>query len=586
MAWLKRIFYIKSISNKFIFAFVIFITLPMLINGFLMYTKARSVLVNKINNYTQSTLSFINTDIDNLIKDCELKFVDLYSRKTIFSELEKQNQSVPTDRLRTEVMINDELSKYLASNILFESVYLFANNNEVYSVNRTGDISSSFREAFNNDLTLKKEILSLKGEGKIFPFYVDGTTYLCIARVLKNIYSDFSNIGIAVVTIDLKNIANVCSDIHVPKNVTLYILDSNNKVVFKKGNFEVTDNYITINGSLNNIRSGKSGINIINITNTPYALIYNTAEYTKWTCIEFVQESQLTSEVFEIKTYFIFVTILSIFFLSIIIIIASLYITNPIKRLAQAMDKMKKGNLEVNVSSKSQDEVGTLYESFNEMRLRIKTLIEDIQKVSKKEKEAEMQALKSQFNPHFLYNALGAVNWIAVRNNQFEISDMLTSLSDLLRYSLDKDNKEIVPLRDDIRWLKSYSDFQKMRFDKKFEVIFNIDPFVMECRVHKLLIQPLLENSIIHGLDGIERDGLIVINITGEMDKVHFEIVDNGKGMDKDTLANITSSGNKGLGIKNVHERIKLYYGESYGLEVESELGQGLKISFNIPHIE
>jgi len=581
MVFSKSIIHIKSISGKLILAFISFITLPLLINGTLMFYKTKSVLESRINNYTQSTLTFISSDIDKLITDYDWKFIDLYSRKKIFSELDKY-QANSNDKLKSEVIINDDLNKYLSNNSFMESVYLFSNNGEIYYASKSGVKDSNFINLFNNNKSLKKRILELNGEGITFPLCDGELTYFCIARVFKNIYGNFKSIGIGVIIIDRNNISEICSDIHIPKNVSLYILSSDNSIIFKKGDIEAINKYIEREG--NNILSTfENGIRTINIDNTGYVLVKNTAEHTKWKYLEFIRERELISEVFEIQSYFLFITGISLLFFIVITILVSQQITNPIKRLAQAMDKFKRGNLEMEISINSSDEVGALYESFNHMRIRIKNLIEDIRKVSEKEKDAEIRALKSQLNPHFLYNALGAVNWLAVENNQFQISDMLTQLSDLLRYSLDKDSSDTVTLRDDIRWLKTYINFQKKRFNKKIDVIFNVDPFVLDFRIPKLLIQPLVENSIIHGLACVDRNGLIIINIQGHNNEIYFEIIDNGAGIESDKLTEIVSEDNAGMGIKNVQERLKLYYGESYGLEVKSEIGQGVRISFRIP---
>lgn len=198
-------------------------------------------------------------------------------------------------------------------------------------------------------------------------------------------------------------------------------------------------------------------------------------------------------------------------------------------------------------------------------------------------KQTELTALQSQINPHFLYNTLSLINWKAIEADAEDISKITLALSTFYRTSLNK-GKNVMSLSDELRNMRSYLDIQLMMHDYEFDVEFDVDESIGQYQSLNLMLQPLIENAIAHGID-VKTDGRGKLTITGKEDGdlIVLTVADNGVGMSDEQAARILTEESKGYGVRNVNERIKLYYGEQYSLQIESKIGQGTKASIRIP---
>lgn len=258
-------------------------------------------------------------------------------------------------------------------------------------------------------------------------------------------------------------------------------------------------------------------------------------------------------------------------------------IVKNIEKLTRNMKDVKRGNLEVKVTSDSQDEIGELIQGFGDMVERIKTLIEEVYEGKISLKEYEMKALQAQINPHFLYNSLSLINWKAIEANEKDISKITLALSKFYRTALNKGNN-VMPLEDEVSNVKSYLDIQLMMHDYEFDVEMDIDKRMYYYDTPNLILQPLIENAIDHGID-LKTDGRGKITIRGwsEGETMYLSVEDNGVGMEEEVAQNILTQKSKGYGVRNVNERIKLIYGQEYGLTIKSKEGEGTKITVKLP---
>lgn len=241
---------------------------------------------------------------------------------------------------------------------------------------------------------------------------------------------------------------------------------------------------------------------------------------------------------------------------------------HSVKKILNAMNEANKGNLDSKVEVEGSDEFAKISGHFNVMLAEIKKSEEQERESLLREKNAEIRSLEAQINPHFLYNTLDAINWLAIEEQQFAISQMVTKLAQILRYSIHNSN-EIVTVRTELEFLKKYIYLQQQRFDYSFDCTVDLDQRAQDCHIHKLLLQPLVENTIIHGFSGLERDCEIRIVIQyQEEDSLFIEVSDNGVGMSAeqvDTLNNYDYRAGRietSVGVRNVITRIKLYYGD------------------------
>lgn len=258
-----------------------------------------------------------------------------------------------------------------------------------------------------------------------------------------------------------------------------------------------------------------------------------------------------------------------------------------VEKITSAMDKAYKGDYTVQISHSWQDEFGIIARHFNHMVTKIDKSGKMEKEALLREKNAELKALEAQINPHFLYNTLDAINWIAIENEQFLISKMLKNLANILRYSIHKSNG-VVSVRSETEYLKQYIFLQQQRFSFSFHCIMDIDEEVMDLKLHKLLFQPLIENAINHGFPGRSGEDLITVTIRKKGERhLMIEVKDNGKGMDPELVSELNhydysaSSLEGSIGVRNVIMRIKYYYGEEGHFKIESD-GNGTTVRAEI----
>ena len=259
-------------------------------------------------------------------------------------------------------------------------------------------------------------------------------------------------------------------------------------------------------------------------------------------------------------------------------------ITKPIGVLIDAAQRVATGDFSANTPVPKEKDFKVLTESFNHMEREIDKLIRENYEIKLREKEAQLMALFRQINPHFLYNTLNTINMLAIRNEDEETSDLIVSLSEMLQYTLRNESEKII-LTDEIGWISNYIYIMSRRYEGVFTTDIDIDENIAECLVPKFFLQPFVENAILHGFGGKTAGGKLMIRARREEKRIHFEIEDNGKGMENEDIERYGYAGNgkRGIGVANVYERLRLIYGESFEGKCESEVGKGTVVHLYIP---
>ena len=257
--------------------------------------------------------------------------------------------------------------------------------------------------------------------------------------------------------------------------------------------------------------------------------------------------------------------------------------TRKIEELTKNMDQVNHGSREVTVSSDSEDEVGILINSFHNMMDEINRLIDEVYVNKIALKEYELKALQAQINPHFLYNTLSMMNWMAIRSNQMEISKVTLALSTFYRTALSK-GEDVVTVENSIQNMQAYLEIQLTMHDNNFSVDWDIDPTIKNEKMPKLLLQPVVENAIEHGIDEKEDgDKKIFLSFRGNGDDVVITVRDNGMGMPQEKAETLVTYQAKGYGLKNVNDRIRILYGENYGIRIFSAPDEGTTVVMRFP---
>jgi two-component system sensor histidine kinase YesM len=270
-------------------------------------------------------------------------------------------------------------------------------------------------------------------------------------------------------------------------------------------------------------------------------------------------------------------------------------VTNPLRVLTRLLTKVNPEEPLPLYTAASSDEIGKLAESYNMLGNHIEKLKVQVIRNEAHKKEADMRALQAQINPHFLYNTLSSIQWIALMNEEKRIADMVGSLSDFLRFSLNKGN-EFCPVHQELAHIKNYTQVQMIRYPDKFDLDIVVDPDLQDKYMLKLLLQPLVENAMIHGIQKKEGKGMITVYVEQQASRMSFLVLDDGVGMTEEQLQAIKKNLNPqgddqpipdaNYGLRNVNERLQLHYGLDAGLIIESRPNAGTRISFSIPILE
>ena len=264
-------------------------------------------------------------------------------------------------------------------------------------------------------------------------------------------------------------------------------------------------------------------------------------------------------------------------------------ITNPIHELEKSVNAIEAGELDKEVYIGGSYEIRHLGRSIGDMAKRIKMLMQDIVAEHESKRKSEFDTLQSQINPHFLYNTLDIIVWMIENEKKQEAVKVVTALARFFRISLSK-GKSIITVRDELEHVRSYLTIQQMRFKNKFSYEIKAGEEVMELACLKLMLQPLVENAIYHGMEFMDGDGEILVAVERREEDLWIEVRDNGLGMTKEQAESllgekphISSKRGSGIGVKNVNERIRLYFGEAYGLVIVSEPDEGTAIRIHLP---
>ncbi|TCU74157.1 two-component system sensor histidine kinase YesM [Tissierella praeacuta] len=336
------------------------------------------------------------------------------------------------------------------------------------------------------------------------------------------------------------------------------------------------------------INSGR--ISLKNIYNKDATLFFSSIPYTEdWILCTIIENNYIHAQTNNIINLVIILGIILLFFSILLAIIISGTLVKPIYKLKNHMVEVSNGNLDSYYEIKNNDEISILGKVFNQMLMDIKKLINQVYKVQTQKRNAELRVLQSQINPHFLYNTLDTIQWKALEYKAFDVADMINSLSIFFRISL-SDGKEFITISDEIEHVRNYLEIQKTRYKDKISYSINLNESISQNLVPKMIIQPLVENSIYHGLKLKKQKGIININVLSENDYIIIEVIDNGIGMNhkmlattKDNLYNSIES--EHYGLYNINERLKLTFKDKYNIDIDSEFRKGTKVLLKIPKI-
>ncbi len=396
-------------------------------------------------------------------------------------------------------------------------------------------------------------------------------------------------LGIVLIDMSYKNLTDMCNDIQLGEKGYVYIVGQGQEMIYHPKQQLIYSGILQ--EDLARVMQQEEG-SFTEVLEDKRLVTVHSLKEVGWRVVGVSYIGELLVSKQEIIIPLIILTLLALVVAFLISKRIVSQTAKPIRELTEHMQEIELGKLGVEIDTQSDtEEIQCLTASFKEMVYKIEGLIEQVEDNQKKLRKSELKVLQSQINPHFLYNSLDTIIWLGEREECEKVVQMTAALARYFRLSLSK-GKEVITIYEEVEHVKHYLQIQKIRYASKLTYTIEVSPDIFDEMIVKIVLQPLVENALYHGIKDLEEGGYIRVLGFREGNNIILEVYDNGKGMSREQIKNIlkapssTSITKGGVAIKNVHERIQVYFGQDYGLSYESEYGKWTKVRITIPVIE
>ncbi|MFR1378353.1 sensor histidine kinase [Clostridium neonatale] len=548
---------------KLITTYILLGIIPMTIMGLVWYNQTRTILMKQEKSSIENYLTQAVSNMDNQLR--------IYNNLSDYIAFNQQISHVVSHEYDSYYDMYNQFSNVLDP-MLASLKYFHSDINQITIYTKNNVVKHNTTLAPITEIENEDWYKIIKGNNDIHWFVSQDEKKVFCARNIPTLENNYE-VGVLYVQVDYEKLFESFKQMN-DSNYGIFIMDELGNNIFNFDQFEDPNKSRKMTFDEFNKGIGKENI---------YTIVTAHSVNNNWTVSLYKPQKLIYESTNFMITGNVIAIMLLIVFSIIITSVLSKVMVSGLEKLRANMEEVEKGNMEITVKSNNEDEVGALIRGFEKMILQIKALIEDVYESRLIQKDYEMKALQAQINPHFLYNSLSLINWMALETDQEDISKITLSLSTFYRTALNK-GKNILRVRDEIKNMRSYLDIQLMMHDYEFDVDVQVEEDILDYNILNLILQPLIENAINHGID-LKTNGRGCIKIIGEKqnDEIVLIVSDNGVGMSNEQAESILTNKSNGYGVKNVNERIKLYYGEQYQLKIESEIGIGTKVKVTIP---
>ncbi len=582
-----------SIQQRLLLLFSIQILIPLLFMGTMLYRTSRNIIQNKSIDYTQDLLTMVELRLNDFSNNVKVASQDMLYDRVIYNILAEdasnQGENNGADITQYEEInsVNNILRKACLSREEIQSIALISNHQTYYTYD-----SNIGRASIEQLLPYEKmKAVALEAGGEAVWFLdLDARGEVKNLYVTRSIYdiSNYQEIGLMAILIRREALERVYGDLSTEFMQSIAVVSNTGEWITGSGveTLELQQTYTALEfKDSSHVVDDKRGI----------LLSVKEMKEPNWRILAEISVDKLNEDLYAFRTYFIIIMIATLLILSALSIFFAMDILTPIKRLVHGMKTMQESKTHDEIIIDRQDELGYLSQCFNDMSREIDILVNRVYKEQLTRKEAEIKTLQAQINPHFLFNTLESINWMARLNHVDEISEMVTALSALMEAGIGK-GEALVSLEEEISFVDSYILIMKNRYGERLDFTKSIDESLLSILVPKLLLQPLVENAIYHGVDKFRRPGKVVLIIRRTDQHIEIEVLDNGKGMTAQEMEELNANlrerndaylfsekSGMGIGLVNVNRRIKLFYGAQYGIRIESVYEEYMKVVLTLP---
>ncbi|UKS31198.1 sensor histidine kinase [Paenibacillus sp. HWE-109] len=570
--------------------FFFVIVMPIVLVALLSLRKYTDILLTNITSRTMQTLEQVSYTIDQEKSRYIRTVAAIASDNNVISLATSFHRSTETkDQFNYSFQLENQLKSYLHDMPDVVSAMFVYRDGGAYFFEGTHfhNIDTRINENYLKATMLYHKTLQNQGRVQLFGseenvLIESNDKYILSAAIAPTFERSFSDVEMIYFVIQAKVFENLAESTS-NQNGSFIILDGNGNIMLdtskdKNQNIEKQ--------AIEQAQDKKSGYFKTMADEEQMFVTFLTMERTEWKIIYITPYDQMTSEVKQIYKFIMNVSAAGLVIFLIVSFFLVRSIVGPIKSLIYQMNRMKSGSFQVNLDLSGPLEIYSLGKTFQNMTVRIQELIVERQEQEKLKNRAEIDALQSQINPHFLVNTLNAIKIMAMLSKATNLVEMTDSLIKLLSSTFHRGGSYI-QLFDEMQSLEKYIHIMKVRYGDRFKVEYDLDESVTDTYILKLLLQPILENAIIHGFYGKEAMGIVKITGRKHSGQLVITITDNGKGMEQKTMEALLQEKKVeslcGIGIANVNDRIRLNYGEPYGLEINSKLGVGTEVIVVLP---
>jgi len=583
------LFPFKSIRSSISFAFSCLILASIAATTLFSYQLSVDAVQRNSQGYIEEIIKQVNMNIQSYVDYMENISLLAMTNKDVKYYISDNAFIGPEERRSYEKRISDLFQSILYTRHDIASIMVFGYNGRYVSDRRI--------TALNPNARLEDQAWYVDAQG------AGGKSVLSaphVQNIIRNEYRWVVSLsrelkstdgikaeGVFLVDLNLSVIDAICSQINLGKKGYVFIVDQGGNIVYHPQQQLIYSNLraeripevVRTPSGTSFIESDDDGKRIYSVQDTNFG----------WKIVGVAYTDELIANIGTIRNTILVYALIGVAVSLLLSLLLSYRLTQPIKKLQADMKMVERGNFGIQTEIRQMNEIGQLGRTFNLMVSRIKNLMQEIIQTQENKRKSELQLLQAQINPHFLYNTLDSIVWMAEQKQHEEVVLMTSALAKLFRASITRD-QELVPIRVEAEHIANYLLIQKMRYHDQLEYAIEISEAIFAYKTLKILLQPFVENAIYHGIRNKPGGGNIAIRGRDENGRIVFEVEDDGLGMTPEQLSRIWSQEDdgakrKGIGIHNVNERIQLHFGHEYGIKIRSEVEVGTCVTITLPII-
>lgn len=521
--------------------------------------------------------------------------LDTYLRRmmqlsdTIYYRVLKNNdlaETVPTENL--ELLYEENRSSLI-------SISIFEENGSLVSAAPAFELKNGvspekqqwFLQALDQ---IENQHFSTPYVQNLYDYNGDHRWVISLSRQVELTYAGETRRGVLLIDMSFSGLEQICRNTKLPGGGYFYITDRKGEIIYHPDQQLIYAGMA--NSNLLDTATLKDGVHQLKLDGMPHQVMVKTVGYTGWKLVSLVPSKNLAGDIDQLQWFGVALMVFVIFLLTFVNMHLSEHISRPLSRLNQAVNALEAGQENVEFRQDGCVEVQHLAHSIRSMVSTMRHLMDDIIEQEQNKRRLEMEVLQSQINPHFLYNTLDSVIWLTENERYEDATRMVAALGKLFRISLSR-GKIVIPLKDELEHARHYSTIQTIRYKERFETRISAEPDTENLYTLKLIIQPILENAIYHGMAAMDEDGLITIHAWRDEKNLYIDVHDNGLGIPQEMLETLLDerkplqkSKGSGIGVRNIHRRIQLVFGPEYGLEFFSEPDEGTLVRIHLPVLD